>query len=55
MKPPHMTPDGGHGLAMARLAFGTWATQVVVAQRLSEAAWQPFARQAARPDGADVG
>jgi AcrR family transcriptional regulator len=36
---------------MARLAFSTWATQLVVAQRLSEAAWQPFNRQASEPDG----
>jgi hypothetical protein len=26
-----------------------------VAQRLSEAAWQPFNRQASEPDGGDVG
>jgi hypothetical protein len=54
MNLPPMGPQRGSGVAMARLAFSTWATQVVVAQRLSEAAWQPFNRQASEPDGGDV-
>lgn len=42
--------QGGSGLAMTTVAFSTWATNMIIAQRLGEAVWQPFGRSAALPD-----
>jgi hypothetical protein len=48
----HQSPVAPHlaGLAVTRLAFATWATQVETARRLGEASWQPFMRQPDAPD-----
>jgi hypothetical protein len=34
--------------------MATWATEVVIAQKLAEAAWQPFNRSVRASDGLDV-
>jgi hypothetical protein len=53
MNSNHLAASGGSGLAITRLALSTWATNVIIAQRLSEAVWQPFGREAALPDPVD--
>jgi hypothetical protein len=42
------------GLAVTRLAFATWATQVETARRLGEASWQPFLRRPPLGDTTDA-
>jgi hypothetical protein len=54
MNPSHLAAQRGSGLAITRIALSTWATNLIIAQRLSEAVWQPFGRQAPLPDGADA-
>jgi hypothetical protein len=54
MNPSQFAAQSGSGVAITRLALSTWATNMIIAQRLSEAVWQPFGRQAALPDGADA-
>jgi hypothetical protein len=45
-----LAAHSGSGLAMTSIAFSTWATNMIIAQRLGEAVWQPFGRSAALPD-----
>jgi hypothetical protein len=54
MNQSHLAAPRGSGIAMTSIAFSTWATNMIIAQRLGEAVWQPFGREAARPDGADA-
>ena len=54
MNPSHLAASSGSGLAITRMALGTWATNMIIAQRLSEAVWQPFGRAASLPDPVDA-
>jgi hypothetical protein len=45
-----LAAHGGSGIAMTTIALSTLATNMIIAQRLGEAVWQPFGRTAALPE-----
>jgi hypothetical protein len=53
---PYLTPNNplaasrGSGIAMTTIALSTLATNMIIAQRLGEAVWQPFGREATLPE-----
>ena len=53
MNPSQLAASSGSGFTMTSIALSTWATNMIIAQRLSEAVWQPYSRTAALPDPVD--
>jgi hypothetical protein len=54
MNQSHLAASRGSGIAITSIALSTWATNMIIAQRLSEAVWQPFGRAAALPEPVDA-